>query len=161
MCSRLPRKEGTRQESLELDAADHPRLESGLTAHANVRPEHSTIATFLSLLLLSFFGEAVASGYGPKASRRRRRRNCKPASALITSYATSKLTASKIPGQWITHFHTFSAYAAFLGALIVGMSLHYTKIVQNEHFGYPVEWFPSVSATIGDRYPERLSLIHI
>ena len=35
------------------------------------------------------------------------------------------------------------------------MSLHYTKIVQNEHFGYPVEWFPSVSATIGDRYPER------
>jgi len=21
--------------------------------------------------------------------------------------------------------------------------------------GYPVEWFPSVSATIGDRYPER------
>jgi hypothetical protein len=60
-----------------------------------------------------------------------------------------------IPGQWITHFHTVSAYAAFLGALIVGMSLHYTKIVQNEHFGYPIEWFPSVSATIGDRYPER------
>jgi len=21
--------------------------------------------------------------------------------------------------------------------------------------GYPIEWFPSVSATIGDRYPER------
>lgn len=35
------------------------------------------------------------------------------------------------------------------------MSLHYTKIVQNEHYGYPVEWFPSVSSTIGDRYPER------
>lgn len=50
-------------------------------------------------------------------------------------------------------------------------SLHYKKIVQNEHFvrtiqqlpsrnansaqGYPQEWFPSVSATIGDRYPER------
>lgn len=27
--------------------------------------------------------------------------------------------------------------------------------MQNEHFGYPDEWFPSVSATIGDRYPER------
>ncbi|KAF2862244.1 hypothetical protein K470DRAFT_229012 [Piedraia hortae CBS 480.64] len=60
-----------------------------------------------------------------------------------------------IPGQWITYAHTFSAYLAFLGALIVGTSLHYHKIVENEHFGYPVEWFPSVSATIGDRYPER------
>ena len=45
--------------------------------------------------------------------------------------------------------------AAFLGALIVGISLHYHKIVQNEYYGYPDEWFPSVSATIGDRYPER------
>lgn len=45
--------------------------------------------------------------------------------------------------------------AAFLSALIVGVSLHYKKIVQNEWFGYPEEWFPSVSATIGDRYPER------
>ncbi|KAL4945171.1 hypothetical protein BDV06DRAFT_185420 [Aspergillus oleicola] len=35
------------------------------------------------------------------------------------------------------------------------MSLHFNKIVQNEHYGYPDEWFPSVSATIGDRYPER------
>jgi hypothetical protein len=45
--------------------------------------------------------------------------------------------------------------AAFLSALIVGIYLHYHKIVQNEHYGYPDEWFPSVSATIGDRYPER------
>ncbi|RYO76819.1 hypothetical protein DL766_010076 [Monosporascus sp. MC13-8B] len=44
---------------------------------------------------------------------------------------------------------------AFVGALIVGLSLHYHKIVQNEFYGYPHEWFPSVSATIGDRYPER------
>ncbi|CAK7563357.1 MAG: Protein cwh43 [Sporothrix epigloea] len=35
------------------------------------------------------------------------------------------------------------------------MYLHYHKIVQNEWFGYPEEWFPSVSATIGDRFPER------
>ncbi|KAK5172920.1 Protein cwh43 [Saxophila tyrrhenica] len=60
-----------------------------------------------------------------------------------------------IPGHWIAWAHTLSAYAAFLGALIVGVWLHYTKIVQNEHYGYPVEWFPSVSATIGDKYPER------
>jgi hypothetical protein len=45
--------------------------------------------------------------------------------------------------------------AAFLSALVVGISLHYHKIVQNEWFGYPQEWFPSVSATIGDRFPER------
>jgi hypothetical protein len=45
--------------------------------------------------------------------------------------------------------------AAFLSALIVGVSLHYHKIVENEYYGYPQEWFPSVSATIGDRYPER------
>lgn len=37
----------------------------------------------------------------------------------------------------------------------MGSWLHYHKIVQNEHYGYPDEWFPSVSATIGDRYPER------
>ena len=37
----------------------------------------------------------------------------------------------------------------------MGIALHYHKIVQNEFYGYPDEWFPSVSATIGDRYPER------
>ncbi|KAF1988198.1 hypothetical protein K402DRAFT_352122 [Aulographum hederae CBS 113979] len=57
--------------------------------------------------------------------------------------------------KWISWIHTGVAYTAFLGALIVGCWLHYTKIVQNEHYGYPQEWFPSVSATIGDRYPER------
>ncbi|KAF2814620.1 uncharacterized protein BDZ99DRAFT_506070 [Mytilinidion resinicola] len=60
-----------------------------------------------------------------------------------------------ISGKWISWAHTGAAYAAFLGALIVGIGLHYKKIVQNEFYGYPDEWFPSVSATIGDRYPER------
>ena len=45
--------------------------------------------------------------------------------------------------------------AAFFSALVVGAKLHLHKIVQNEFYGYPDEWFPSVSATIGDRYPER------
>lgn len=58
-------------------------------------------------------------------------------------------------GRWISWAHTVAAYAAFTGALVVGMSLHYHKIVQNEYYGYPDEWFPSVSSTIGDRYPER------
>ncbi|KIW02846.1 uncharacterized protein PV09_05902 [Verruconis gallopava] len=58
-------------------------------------------------------------------------------------------------GRWISWSHTIVAYCAFLSALIVGTALHYHKIVQNEYYGYPQEWFPSVSATIGDRYPER------
>lgn len=58
-------------------------------------------------------------------------------------------------GIWVSWLHTVVAYAAFFSALILGISLHYHKIVQNEWFGYPQEWFPSVSATIGDRYPER------
>lgn len=61
----------------------------------------------------------------------------------------------KFSGKWISWLHTAAAYAAFLGAFFVGCGLHYKKIVQNEHFGYPDEWFPSVSSTIGDRYPER------
>ncbi|KAL4779010.1 Frag1/DRAM/Sfk1 family-domain-containing protein [Aspergillus varians] len=60
-----------------------------------------------------------------------------------------------VNGKWISWAHTAAAYTAFFSALIVGVSLHYRKIVQNEHYGYPDEWFPSVSATIGDRYPER------
>ncbi|VEU21281.1 DEKNAAC102583 [Brettanomyces naardenensis] len=57
--------------------------------------------------------------------------------------------------QAIAIAHTVCALSAFLVALAVGCSLHYHKIIQNEHYGYPDEWFPSVSATIGDRYPER------
>ncbi|XXH02108.1 Protein cwh43 [Hypoxylon texense] len=57
--------------------------------------------------------------------------------------------------KWISWTHTAVAYTAFLSALSVGVYLHYHKIVQNEFYGYPDEWFPSVSATIGDRYPER------
>ncbi|RDW86457.1 putative integral plasma membrane protein [Aspergillus mulundensis] len=60
-----------------------------------------------------------------------------------------------VNGKWVAWAHTAVAYTAFFSALVVGMSLHFNKIVQNEHYGYPDEWFPSVSATIGDRYPER------
>ncbi|KAJ3556781.1 hypothetical protein NM688_g1829 [Phlebia brevispora] len=51
--------------------------------------------------------------------------------------------------------HTYLAFAAFFSALFVGSCLHYKKIVKNGVAGYPEEWFPSVSATIGDWYPER------
>lgn len=57
--------------------------------------------------------------------------------------------------QAIAIAHTVCSASAFLVAFAVGCSLHYLKIVQNADYGYPDEWFPSVSATIGDRYPER------
>ncbi|KAF3196883.1 hypothetical protein TWF192_003652 [Orbilia oligospora] len=64
-------------------------------------------------------------------------------------------TLVSLNGKWISHTHTVLAYLGFIGALLVGLNLHFYKIVKNEHYGYPQEWFPSVSATIGDRYPER------
>ncbi|KAI0202788.1 Frag1/DRAM/Sfk1 family protein [Astrocystis sublimbata] len=57
--------------------------------------------------------------------------------------------------KWVSWAHTCVAYTAFASALVVGLSLHFHKIVRNQYYGYPDEWFPSVSATIGDRYPER------
>lgn len=57
--------------------------------------------------------------------------------------------------QTIAWAHTLCSAAAFLAAFAIAMALHYHKIVKNEFYGYPLEWFPSVSATIGDWYPER------
>ncbi|KAI9822117.1 MAG: hypothetical protein M1832_003119 [Thelocarpon impressellum] len=73
---------------------------------------------------------------------------------MAPKYKDGDVVAS-LSGKWVTIFHTVAAYAAFLGALIVGVRLHYYKIVENEYYGYPEEWIPSVSATIGDRHPER------
>ncbi|OCH90334.1 hypothetical protein OBBRIDRAFT_887775 [Obba rivulosa] len=60
-----------------------------------------------------------------------------------------------IEAAHIARAHTILSFAAFLTALAVGCWLHYEKIVKNGVAGYPEEWFPSVSATIGDWYPER------
>ncbi|KAF9579831.1 hypothetical protein BGW38_003748 [Lunasporangiospora selenospora] len=62
---------------------------------------------------------------------------------------------SRIPGRAIPLAHTVFGVSAFLLALIIGCYGHYYKIVQNGVAGYPDEWFPSVSATTGDWYPER------
>lgn len=67
----------------------------------------------------------------------------------------AKPTVINFNGSYIAYAHALFAYSAFLTALAVGCWLHYYKIVQNSSYGYPEEWFPSVSATIGDRYPER------
>ncbi|CAD1810679.1 Frag1/DRAM/Sfk1 family protein [Candida parapsilosis] len=68
---------------------------------------------------------------------------------------TSSIGHISFNAKYISYAHTFFAASSFLAALAVGSYLHYHKIVQNASFGYPDEWFPSVSATIGDRYPER------
>lgn len=65
------------------------------------------------------------------------------------------VTTFRANAKWVAYAHAVFAYSAFFAALIVGCWLHYYKIVENSSYGYPDEWFPSVSATIGDRYPER------
>ncbi|KAI8075347.1 Frag1/DRAM/Sfk1 [Gilbertella persicaria] len=66
-----------------------------------------------------------------------------------------KGTVVRVPAQYVSYSHTVFAYSAFFIALIIGCYTHYYKIVQNEYFGFPQEWLPSVSATTGDRYPAR------
>ncbi|KAI6103869.1 Frag1/DRAM/Sfk1 family-domain-containing protein [Pisolithus croceorrhizus] len=60
-----------------------------------------------------------------------------------------------INASYVAAVHTCLALAAFGSALLLGCALHFKKIVRNGIAGYPDEWFPSVSATIGDWYPER------
>ncbi len=60
-----------------------------------------------------------------------------------------------ISGALVSYLHTALGYLAFFGALALALSLHYTKVVRNGVAGWPHEWWPSVSATIGDWYPER------
>ncbi|KAH9943702.1 Frag1/DRAM/Sfk1 family-domain-containing protein [Amylocystis lapponica] len=65
------------------------------------------------------------------------------------------LSSSAFPASHLARAHTVLSLAAFLAALLLGCALHYERIVKNGVAGYPHEWFPSVSATIGDWYPER------
>ncbi|GAA5821666.1 hypothetical protein JCM11251_000961 [Rhodosporidiobolus azoricus] len=55
----------------------------------------------------------------------------------------------------LAQLHTILSALAFASTLAVGLYLHHRKIVKNQWFGWPKEWFPSVSATIGDHFPER------
>ncbi|KAJ7178611.1 Frag1/DRAM/Sfk1 family-domain-containing protein [Mycena crocata] len=64
----------------------------------------------------------------------------------------SRLT---LPAAYVARAHTVLASGAFSCALIVGLLYHYKKIVKNAVAEYPDEYFPSVSATVGDWYPER------
>ncbi|KAK5827911.1 calcofluor white hypersensitive protein precursor [Linnemannia elongata] len=65
------------------------------------------------------------------------------------------LVLARIPGTSVPLAHTIFGGSAFILAFIIGCYGHYYKIVKNGVAGYPDEWFPSVSATTGDWYPER------
>jgi hypothetical protein len=43
----------------------------------------------------------------------------------------------------------------FLLSLLIGLRMHYVDVVKNHVASYPDEWFPSVSAILGDYYPAR------
>ncbi|KAF9523555.1 Frag1/DRAM/Sfk1 family-domain-containing protein [Crepidotus variabilis] len=65
------------------------------------------------------------------------------------------MAASEFSAASIARLHTVFATLAFVSTFVIGCTLHYKKIVKNDVAQYPDEWFPSVSATIGDWYPER------
>ncbi|KAI0048975.1 hypothetical protein FA95DRAFT_1604785 [Auriscalpium vulgare] len=64
-------------------------------------------------------------------------------------------TLLTLRGSTVARIHTVLSFVAFSSALLLGSALHFQKIVKNDVAGWPQEWFPSVSATIGDWYPER------
>lgn len=55
----------------------------------------------------------------------------------------------------IIHAHTLLATLTFLSTLALALALHYRLVVRNAIAAWPDEWWPSVSATIGDWTPER------
>ncbi|KAK7033044.1 protein cwh43 [Favolaschia claudopus] len=61
----------------------------------------------------------------------------------------------QIPAAYIARAHTVLGSVSFLTALFLGLLFHYKKLCKNAVATYPEEFFPSVSATIGDWYPER------
>ncbi|SPO35994.1 related to CWH43 - putative sensor/transporter protein [Pseudozyma flocculosa] len=73
-------------------------------------------------------------------------------SDVATRYQPPLVTVS---GGVVSTVHTVLGFIAFLGALVTALALHYERIVKNHVAGYPQEYWPSVSATIGDWFPER------
>ncbi|GAA5853850.1 hypothetical protein JCM8547_007472 [Rhodosporidiobolus lusitaniae] len=73
-----------------------------------------------------------------------------PASQQLFQARSPSLTAKRV-----AQLHTFLSASAFSSALAVGLWLHHKRIVKNQYYRWPDEWFPSVSATIGDWFPER------
>lgn len=60
-----------------------------------------------------------------------------------------------ISGPTANKLHFAVVISAFTISLLLALKLHYLKVVKNSYYGYPQEWIPSVSAVIGDCFPER------
>ena len=58
--------------------------------------------------------------------------------------------------KWIAHLHAFLVIGTFGTVLCLGRIYHWAQITSNADFKYPIEWFPSISAAIGDHIPERI-----
>lgn len=72
----------------------------------------------------------------------------------------SKTPLLTLSAASISYAHTILGFGAFFGALVIALSLHYRNVVKNGVAGYPDEWWPSVSATIGD-WPHERSVLQI
>ncbi|OWZ55107.1 calcofluor white hypersensitive protein [Cryptococcus neoformans 125.91] len=60
------------------------------------------------------------------------------------------------PAKWVTQAHTLIGSLAFVVTLFVGWASGlWLPLCTNSVAKWPVEWFPSVSATIGDHAPLR------
>ena len=105
-------------------------------------------------------------------------------SSVVCSVSLPRLQFSLTVVYWplgrvCSHFLCLQCYplknsltsGAFVGALVIGLALHYKDLVATDFYEYPQEWFPSVSASIGcssdtcglisgNFYPER-SVFHI
>ncbi|GAA6058597.1 hypothetical protein JCM10212_004008 [Sporobolomyces blumeae] len=72
--------------------------------------------------------------------------------ADVSSPPRPSLTVSILS---LARVHTALSALAFSAALALGLHGHYHRIVKNQWYAYPDEFVPSVSATIGDWFPER------
>ena len=80
--------------------------------------------------------------------------NRRPISSVLVVMAT--LLA--VPASLIAKVHTFLGASAFLTALFIGWASGlWVKLCENAVARWPVEWFPSVSATYVCEYRRKLT----
>ncbi|RKO97158.1 hypothetical protein CAUPRSCDRAFT_6932, partial [Caulochytrium protostelioides] len=75
--------------------------------------------------------------------------------AKSTGSASGPWALDGVSAATIVHLHTFFGLGGFLVALASSYHYHWHGVIKNEWFGYPDEWWPSVSAVTGDYFPDR------
>lgn len=74
---------------------------------------------------------------------------------MSSDQITSQRKTVTITASVFAIAHGVLGALAFIVALLTCLQLHYRRVVKNHVAGYPDEWWPSVSATVGDWFPER------